>query len=492
MTGRGTGGGKSETMGVKEQFLSCKFKLHVPSTRKKAIMDFALREYTLAFSKLLDWAKNHEASLREDGQYKGRYNEKALSSLLPRPDGNIHSSAKESLLKDVAASLASYFALCEIDPNTSFPTCRDPSPDVIHGALDEFIRCSVDDYDKARDRLLTVCRGSVMPLHFYRADGASQGGTSARNRNFSLLWRTDKHQLLAVMYLLPAGHELGQPLGVHDENLARLDTGEMFTSNSKCAILMPLEIGRNGWHEQRFIEPCLSGQARIASGMLIRDDERNEYYLVVSFAMACKERYEPEAYLGIDKGILFTAAYAIVDRNGRVETLGHFDDELRALQIKHGEERERLARNGKRITWRHYKRKAYENILHSLANQLIEMARDRHAQIVVEDLSIKVRGGRVISRFRKLDRILDYKCRLAGVPYRSVFAAYSSQICHKCGGMMERNDRHVVCSHCGYEGHSDDNASVNIARRAMYRKSDWAERGGYRAFHRSFANVGTL
>jgi len=43
---------------------------------------------------------------------------------------------------------------------------------------------------------------------------------------------------------------------------------------------------------------------------------------------------------------------------------------------------------------------------------------------------------------------------------------------------------------CGYAGHSDDNAAVNIARRALYRKADWP--GGYREFHRSFANVSTF
>lgn len=116
------------------------------------------------------------------------------------------------------------------------------------------------------------------------------------------------------------------------------------------------------------------------------------------------------------------------------------------------------------MTWRNYKCKAYENILHVLANKLVAIAQEHRAGIVVEDLNIQVRGGRVVSRFRKLDKILQYKCRLAGVPFRSVFAAYSSMICHRCGELMERDDRQVTCTHCGYAGHSDDNAAVNIAR----------------------------
>jgi len=282
-----------------------------------------------------------------------------------------------------------------------------------------------------------------------------------------------------------------KPVGVNQDNLIRLDTGEIFKTNSKSAILVPLEMGSNGWQEFRFLQPAMNGQAVVKSAFLVLD-RTGDYFLHVSFAFDCPDRYAPKAYLGIDKGILFTAAYAIVDKSGGVVEMGHIDDELRSLQIKHGKERERLARNGKKITRRHYKRRAYDNILHSLANILIDMALESRAQIVLEDLSIQVKGGRVVSRFRKLDKILGYKCKLAGVPIRSVFAAYSSMICHKCGGMMNRDDRLVTCPHCGYEGHSDDNAAVNIARRALYRKKDWEKRGGYKSFHRSFANDSTL
>jgi len=472
----------------KEQFLTCKFKIHNPSAHKKRVMDLALHEYTLGFSELLEWAFDNLETLTQEGKYRDKYNGKKIATLLPRLDCGIHSSAKDSLVQDVAGGLASYLALKEKDENTSFPMCRDPEPEAIQGALDNFVTCGPDEYDFQRNRLLTICRGSVMPLHFSRPDAASlTKHGSARNRNFSLLWRTDKRQLLSVMYLLPNNHELRKSINVEGDNLIRIDTGEVFKSRSKCAILVPLQMGNSGWQESKFLTPCIENNVRIASGLLVRDDERKEYFVVVSFALQCEERYDPEAYLGIDKGILFTAAYALVNEEGALIELGHFDDELRSLQIKHGRERERRARNGKRVTWRHYGRKSYENILHVLANQLIDMAQEHQAQILVEDISIQVKGKRVVSRFRKLDRILEYKCRLAGVPYRSVFAAYSSMICPRCGEMMNRDNRHVECNDCGYEGHSDDSAAVNIARRALYRKNDWKENGGYKAFHRSFS-----
>lgn len=469
------------------QFLTCKFKIHNLSSHKKQVIDHALKEYTLAYTAILNWVQNNLALLSEKGLFRDHYTGKSLCGLLPAPIGSLHSSLKDSLKIAVGATLASYFELIAENPETSFPAGRDPSPIAIEGALDDFAKCGSENYDELRDRLLTVCKGSVMPLYFCRADGASQRQNgSARNRNFSLLWRSDKRQLLAVLYLLPIGHELCQPLDVNRGNLMRLDTGETFRSRSRAAILVPLQMGSNGWQERRFLEPALQGHASVQSALLVKDGD--EYYLHVTFALECEEKYIPRAYLGIDSGILFTAAYGLVDAGGNVLEIGHLEDELRELQIKHGKEREQLAKNGRTITKHHYKRQAYDNILHCLVNELIAKAKEHQAQIVLEDLNIQVRGSRVVSRFRKIDKFMDYKCKLEGIPFRHVFAAYSSVICHKCGGDMIRDNRIVICTECGYKGHSDDNASVNIARRALYRKDEWEERGSYRGFHRSFAN----
>jgi len=320
-----------------------------------------------------------------------------------------------------------------------------------------------------------------MPLFFARADGAT------RNRNFSLVYN-DSGQYFAVLYLLPGGHALGQPLNATQGNLKRLDTGEVFTSNSKTAILVPFEIGRNGWQFDKFVSPAIAKQVSIKTATLTKESE--DYFLHVAFHFPEPPRYDPESYLGIDMGILFTAAYSVVDGEGQVLTIGHFEDKLRSLQHKHGRLRERKARNGKQVTYRDYKAQAYENILHVLANDIIAMAEQHKAMIAIEELGIQVRGSRVKSRFRKFAHILEYKSKLSGVPMRSVFAAYSSLICHKCGSDLQRDDRVVQCTHCGYTGHSDDNAAVNIARRAMYRKKDWP--GGYREFHRSFADKDAL
>jgi len=482
---------------LRTQYLTCKFKLHNPSVHKQAVIDYALFEYTQAYQRLLEYAKENTAFIAEHGKYipksgKPRYTTKSIGKLLPRSDALMHSSLADSLNQDVAAGLASYYELVQVNTRTSFPTCRDPLPDADDDALDNFILVgsSQTDYDQSRNRYLKNLRGSVMPLYFCRADGASQTQAgAARNRNFSLLVNSAKQQLLAALWLLPNGHELCKPLGAQAADLARIDTGEVFTSNSKTAILVPLQVGRNGWQEHKFLEEAKRGRARVKSAYLIRDDNLGEYFLHISFEFPCPVPYVPETHLGIDKGILVTAAYGLIDSEGRILEMGHLIDDLRSLQQQHGHIREYLSKKGQKVTKTHYKRQAYDNILHGLANTLIDLAIEHKAQVVVEDLSIQVRGGRVVSRFRKLDKILAYKCKLAGVPFRSVFAAWSSTICPMCGELMDRDDRFVSCPHCGYSGHSDDSAAINIARRAFYKKADWEN---HFAFHRSFANLSTL
>ena len=48
---------------MKAQYLTCKFKLHNLSTHKRAVIDYVLKTYTLAYADMLDYAQEHEAEL---------------------------------------------------------------------------------------------------------------------------------------------------------------------------------------------------------------------------------------------------------------------------------------------------------------------------------------------------------------------------------------------------------------------------------------------
>ena len=73
--------------------------------------------------------------------------------------------------------------------------------------------------------------------------------------------------------------------------------------------------------------------------------------------------------------------------------------------------------------------------------------------------------------YYQLEQFIEYKSKLAGVPVVYVDPAYTSQTCHKCNQIGNRNGKVFKCPHCGYTSHADVNASWNI----LYSEKLWVE-----------------
>jgi IS605 OrfB family transposase len=77
--------------------------------------------------------------------------------------------------------------------------------------------------------------------------------------------------------------------------------------------------------------------------------------------------------------------------------------------------------------------------------------------------------------FAQLGSFLAYKAKRAGVAFVEVDPAYTSQTCSACGWVDKRNRRCQAvfeCGRCGFVGHADHNAAINIAARGVER---WGE-----------------
>lgn len=479
------------------QFLTSKFKEHTPSRWRRETQSDCLTAYTIAMKGLLDHALGDLATIKElgkwqivdkeTGEVKGeKFTGKSIAQILPKPSSlaaPLSSSVKEALVQDVAGMLASHLSLDESESQAAgFPVCRDPYPDEYPDALAEFCTIGADlvAENEARYNLLRKVRSNTMPLPF------------TRSRDFALLISEDRSKFYLWMKLLPAGGLGGERrTTIREGNLINLATLEPFNYRGSSAILAPLELGRRGWQYEKFIRPVLAGEAKVKAGKLTK--EGDDFYIHVSFEMPEVEAYEPKAYLGVNRGIINTAGWGVIDLKGNIIATGHsgdpfFEIKQRAMKRVQGKQK-RFAK----ITQRDYARQELDNIIHSVVNDLLNVAREHQAALVLEDWSLTNAGKFYKSAYQKVSQIIDYKARLAGVPVlkRKIWSAFASQICIHCGVQeLVREGRIVICSFCDRREHVDETNGVNIARRVLYKKEEWGgskERAGnWRLFHQSF------
>jgi len=74
--------------------------------------------------------------------------------------------------------------------------------------------------------------------------------------------------------------------------------------------------------------------------------------------------------------------------------------------------------------------------------------------------------------------ILEYKCKIADVPFVKVNPAYTSQRCHQCGHTCKESRESqamFLCRRCAWTGNADYNAAVNILETAL---DQWARTHG--------------
>ncbi|NMM86161.1 transposase [Rhodococcus sp. SRB_17] len=124
------------------------------------------------------------------------------------------------------------------------------------------------------------------------------------------------------------------------------------------------------------------------------------------------------------------------------------------------------------------------DINHQLSKNIVAGAQRTDRGIAIEDLSgirdrvrlAKKQRAQVHSwAYSQLRDFVEDKAEMAGVPVQVINPRNTSRTCSKCGYCDEKNRRSQArfeCRECGWAGHADHNASVNIA--ALGHEKYWA------------------
>lgn len=476
-------------------FKTAIFKLHNPSKRKQVLLQKAFKNYHLLYDRLLkaisydvDGFYNAIAYTSKSGEVK--YDDKKAEGYIRQRYKNIlnafvlSSGLKESLCKDLAGNLISYRELLTQRQNISYPSLQKLKAHKKHEVLlslyEAFKTCIDDDtYKYLRDELGRQSREqkTVKPLQFIRCDASHQ--------NMTFLYNPTKKKYYTLLHILPSSNK--QKLIISPEQkLHDIRTCQLFTKpkGTSTAILFSIETG------QRIVDRYLNAKAEPKEGKLVYDNEKNEYYLHVSFEFK-PEKIVTETIMGIDRGIEAICAYAVLDNAYKVVKEGLYEGKTLKELLKNEEKRiAKLQSQGK--VYRLKVRKNFANrIIHEATNLIADTALKYKSQVYVEDLKAitersKSRNrstfNKILNRsqFQKFLFTLNYKLEEKGLPQaKSVHPAFTSMTCFKCGHIAKENrpkfdslgnsiQEVFRCVKCGHEDNADMNASKIIALKGVW------------------------
>ncbi|HBY95214.1 MAG: transposase [Ardenticatenaceae bacterium] len=200
------------------------------------------------------------------------------------------------------------------------------------------------------------------------------------------------------------------------------------------------------------------------------------FYLAVVVDIPEPPPSQASGVLGVDLGI----ANLATDSDG--ETYG--GEQVDATRRHYERMRSGLQRVGTKSSRRKLKRikrrerRFKKNTNHLISKHLVAKASDTGRALAIEDLG-GIRERTTVRKaqrsrhakwaFGELRQFLTYKAVLAGVRLHLVDPRNTSRTCPVCGHCDKRNrpDQATFrCASCGYAGHADVVAAVNIAARA--------------------------
>lgn len=199
--------------------------------------------------------------------------------------------------------------------------------------------------------------------------------------------------------------------------------------------------------------------------------EVGEEYVYVTVTKSEKPLIETEKHIGVDLNTTGHCAVVAVNETGKIYKLGK-----RALftHKKYHDIRRKLQKKGlfkvvKRIKSR--ESRIVRDLNHKISRYIVDLAIKEKGGVQLEKLE-GIRNSRKGTKkfkyalhswsFYQLQKFIEYKALLAGIPVSYIDPRNTSKICSKCGAWGYRNDKVFTCKKCDHVENADANAAFNI------------------------------
>ena len=204
----------------------------------------------------------------------------------------------------------------------------------------------------------------------------------------------------------------------------------------------------------------------------INQIEIDNSYFYVSVEVSEQNQIVPDGWLGVDRNTNGHCCVAACPTNNKILMLGKQAKHIHTKYSKTRRKLQRLKKYKKLQTIKRRESNIVKDLNHKISKKIVDYAQKNHCGIKLENLSGIRKSKKRAKSFKytlnswsyyQLQTFVEYKAKMLGVPVVYIEPAYTSQTCHKCGLLGDRNGKQFKCPYCGYTAHADVNAAWNIS-----------------------------
>lgn len=204
----------------------------------------------------------------------------------------------------------------------------------------------------------------------------------------------------------------------------------------------------------------------------INQIEISPEYAFVSVTVPERAEIETNRWIGVDLNTTGHIAVVANTESGNVLKLGK---KAEHIHKKYRDIRKTMQKGGKyrkAKQLRNRESRVVKDLNHKISRKIVEVAEVYQAGIHLENLA-SIRKAKHSKSFRyslnswsfyQLQKMIEYKAKLLGIPVAYIDPRYTSQRCSRCQLLGHRQGKIFKCPYCGHVDHADANAAFNIAQ----------------------------